>query len=83
MVELSQRGLFTASIENYRQAVTDNPQSIEARAGWMLPLIASEKYEELIEVANQTLELEPHHYLASLRLAFAFRSLKRLKNQPR
>ncbi len=73
------KGDFTASIENYRHAVSDNPQSIEALAGWMLPLIASEKYDELIEVANQTLELEPYHYLASLRLAFALRSLKRLE----
>ncbi len=49
----------------------------------MLPLIASEKYEELIEVANQTLELEPHHYLASLRLALRFDRLSGSKNRPR
>ena len=74
------KGDFDKSIEYYRAAIEDNTDSTEARIGLMLPLIAKEKYEDLIEVAKDTIDIEPFNYLANLRLAFALRALKQNEN---
>lgn len=57
----------------YQNAMKLSPESLEARLGYILPLVAQEDYEEVEVVAKQILEVDQSNYYASLRLVFALR----------
>lgn len=64
---------YDASEKSYRAAIEAAPQSIEAKLGLLLPLLADAKYQTAESVARQILETDPANYLANLRLAVALR----------
>ena len=65
-------GNYAASKNAYRKAVTLKPQSLEARLGLLLPLLASGNYVDVKQTAAEVLEVDPLNYLGNLRLASAF-----------
>ncbi len=62
----------------YRKAVEAAPQSTEPRVGYLLPLLAQQRYAEAEKVARRVIELDPANYYANLRLAHALRRQGRL-----
>ena len=56
------------AIRKYRRALELNPDSIDARLGLTLPLMAQERWREAALYARQVLEVSPWHYYANLRL---------------
>jgi tetratricopeptide (TPR) repeat protein len=71
-------GDFASSAADYRDAVMAAPQSIEARLGWLLPLLASGISEEAETVARSILNDSPNHPIAAARLGAALRLQGRL-----
>jgi tetratricopeptide (TPR) repeat protein len=63
----------------YQTAMKTAPESIEARLGYTLPLLAQERYEEVEAVTRQILRVDASNYYANLRLAFALRQQKKLE----
>ncbi len=66
-------GNYANSRQHYQAAIADAPKAIEPRLGYMLPLLAQEKYLEVETVARQVLTIDSANYYASLRLAVAQR----------
>jgi len=64
-------GDYNASIRSYRRALELNPQSLEARLGLTLPLLAQQRWREASGVAQEVLALAPWNYYAHLRLMVA------------
>ena len=62
---------YPESIAAYRQAIAVARDSVEARVGSLLPLIALRQWTEVEQGARAALELDAANYLAGLRLAFA------------
>ena len=66
-------GNFANSEKFYQAAMADAPQAIDPRLGYMLPLLAQERYADVEAVARQVLMRDSHNYYASLRLIIALR----------
>jgi tetratricopeptide (TPR) repeat protein len=66
-----QAGKFDESIREYRLAIERNGRSIDARLGLLLPMLASKRWREAEQTGRAALDLAPHHYTASVRLAIA------------
>jgi tetratricopeptide (TPR) repeat protein len=64
---------YAAAGMHYQAAIKLTPTSIEAKLGYLLPLLAQRRFSEVERVATQILALDGNHYLASLRLAYALR----------
>ena len=71
-------GSYATARTHYEAAIKTAPDSLEAKLGHTLPLMAQERYDEAEIAAKQVLRIDPSNYLANLRLAFAFRMLKKL-----
>ncbi len=65
------QGSFSESIRHYRFAVERNSQSVEARLGLTLPLLAQKRWSEAEQNSKAALEISPNNYTALLRLAIA------------
>lgn len=61
-------GLYTESVLYYEKANNISPNSIEAKIGLTLPLSKLEKWEEVKNIYEQILKLDPQNYTANLRL---------------
>lgn len=59
------------SAVEYKQAAMAEPQSIEARLGLLLPLMAMARWKDVVALAEDVLKRDPENYLALQRLAFA------------
>ena len=59
------------SAAEYKQAAMAEPQSIEARLGILLPLMALTRWNDVVALAEDVLKRDPENYLALQRLAFA------------
>ena len=70
-------GSYATARTHYLTAIKTAPDSLEAKLGHTLPLLAQERYDEAEIAAKQVLRIDPSNYLANLRLAFAFRMLKK------
>lgn len=70
-------GGFATARTHYQAALKAAPDSIEARLGIMLPMMAQEKWDEVEAMTKQVLRVDPANYLANLRLAFALRLQKK------
>lgn len=70
-------GKYRNSIEHYQIAMEVAPYSVEARLGYMLPLLAQGRYAEVEKVAYQILKTDYYNYYANLRLAYALRMQKK------
>ena len=70
-------GGFATARKHYETAIKTAPDSIEAKLGHTLPLMAQEKWEEAEAVAKQVLRVDPANYTANLRLAYVGRLQKK------
>ncbi|WP_455206658.1 tetratricopeptide repeat protein [Kaarinaea lacus] len=61
-------GNHSKSIEYYKKAMSINGQSLEARLGIILPLMAQQRWREATLEANKVLEVAPWNYYAHIRL---------------
>lgn len=71
---------YTDSVNSYRKAAILTKDSIEAKLGLMLPLMAQGKWSEAEKVAKEILSLDPLSYLANSRLAYIYYNLKQYKD---
>ena len=71
------QGSYAASRTYYETAMKVAPNSIEARLGYLLPLLALERYTDAESVAQQVIRVDPANYYANLRLAYALRLQKK------
>ena len=62
------RGAHNEAIRDYQKALDINPDSLDARLGLMLPLIAQQRWREVASQANKVLEVSPWNYYAHVRL---------------
>lgn len=62
------RGAHNESIRDYQKALDLNPDSLDARLGLMLPLIAQQRWREVASHANKVLKEAPWNYYAHVRL---------------
>ena len=70
-------GSYATSRKHYETAIKTAPDSIEAKLGHTLPLLAQEKWEETEAVVKQVLRVDPSNYLANLRLTYVLRLQKK------
>jgi tetratricopeptide (TPR) repeat protein len=61
------------SRQHYQAAMRVSPKSIEPRLGFILPTLAMGRYDEVETMARTILSMDPNHYTAGLRLAYALR----------
>ena len=62
------QGSHNQSIKDYQQALVINPDSMDARLGLLLPLIAQQRWREVASNANKVLQISPWNYYAHVRL---------------
>jgi len=70
-------GNLNDSIRTYRRALELNKESLDARLGVTLPLLAEGKYREAALYAKQVLAVSPWNYTAHLRLMACYEGEKR------
>ena len=70
-------GGFATARKHYETAIKTAPDSIEAKLGHTLPLMAQEKWDDAAAVARQVLRIDPSNYTANLRLAYVLRLQKK------
>ena len=70
-------GSFATARTHYQTAIKTAPDSLEAKLGHTLPLMAQEKWEDVETLAKQILRVDPANYTANLRLAYASRLQKK------
>ena len=71
---------YTDSVNSYRKAAILTKDSIEAKLGLMLPLMAQGKWSDAEKVAKEILFLDPLSYMANSRLAYIYYNLKQYKD---
>ena len=59
------------SIKDYQTALTINPNSLDARLGLLLPLLAQARWKEVTLHATKVLDVAPWQYYAHIRLMVA------------
>ena len=67
------QGAHASARAHYEAAIKVAPDSIEARLGLLLPLLAQERYTGAEAVARQIVRVDPANYYGNLRLAFSLR----------
>lgn len=71
------QGRHADSAKQYRRAADANPQSIEARLGAMLPLMAQSQWQEATRAGREVLAISPWDFTAHLRLMICEESTSR------
>jgi tetratricopeptide (TPR) repeat protein len=71
-------GDYESAGEHYRQVIDAAPAATEPRVGYLLPLLAQQRYADAESVAREVLAIDPKNYYANLRLAYALRSQGKL-----
>lgn len=69
-------GDYNASIRDYRRALDLNADSLEARLGLTLPLLAQRRWREAAAEAERVLSVAPWSYFAHIRLLAAEEGLQ-------
>ncbi len=64
-------GNYNSSIEDYLSALRINPNSLDARLGLLLPLLAQTRWREAALHAKKVLDVAPWQYHAHIRLMIA------------
>jgi tetratricopeptide (TPR) repeat protein len=65
------RGSHNGAIDNYKQALSVNDKSLDARLGLILPLLAQQRWKEAAKFAQEVLQTAPWNYYAHVRLMIA------------
>lgn len=63
-----QQGHYNDALLDYRRVIELNPQSLDARLGMILPLIAQQRWREVAVEAHKVIALSPWDYTAHVRL---------------
>lgn len=64
-------GNHNESIKDYQKALSLNPNSLDARLGLLLPLLAQARWKEVTLHAKKVLDVAPWQYYAHIRLMIA------------
>jgi len=72
-------GHYANSIDYYKKAVKILPASIEAKLGYVMPLLAQQKYSEVESICYQVIKTDYYNYFGNLRLAYALRMDKKFE----
>jgi tetratricopeptide (TPR) repeat protein len=72
-------GKYPESVNSYRKAAIIGKDSIEAKLGLMLPLMAQGKWSDAEKVGREILSVDQLSFLANSRLAFIYYNLKQYK----
>lgn len=70
------KGSNSKAIEYYKKAISKNGNSLDARLGIILPLLAQQRWREAEQNANNALSIAPWNYYAHIRLMQAEQGLK-------
>ena len=70
------KGAHSKAIEFYKKAISKNGNSLDARLGIILPLLAQQRWREAELNANKVLDMAPWNYYAHVRLMEAEQALK-------
>ena len=70
-------GNFANAKVHYQTVIKVAPSSVEAKLGFMLPMLAQARYKDVEAMAKQVMEIDHSNYLANLRLAIALRMQKK------
>ena len=73
-------GNYNESQGDYKTALRLNPESLDARIGLALPLLAQQRWREAAITARKALEAAPWNYYAHLRLMVAEEGLREWQN---
>ena len=73
------RGKHDSAISDYKKALTMNKQSLDAKLGVILPLLAQQRWNEAVKFCNEALKTAPWNYYAHVRLMVAEEGQKRWK----
>jgi tetratricopeptide (TPR) repeat protein len=73
-------GKYPESVNSYRKALIKGKDSIEAKLGLMLPLMAQSKWTDAEKVGKEIIAVDNFSYLANSRLAFIYYNLKLFKD---
>jgi tetratricopeptide (TPR) repeat protein len=68
---------YANSLENYTKAMKTSPESLEAKLGYILPLLAQDRYQQAEEEAYKILKVDHFNYYGNMRFAFALRMQKK------
>ncbi|MCK5217978.1 tetratricopeptide repeat protein [bacterium] len=68
---------YANAIYHYEKAIQLAPGAVEPKLGYMLPLLAQEKYEKVETLAHKVLAIDPLNYYGNLRLSIALRHQKK------
>lgn len=68
---------YANSLENYTRAIKAMPASLEAKLGYILPLLAQERYQKAEEEAFKIIKTDHYNYYGNLRFAYALRMQKK------
>lgn len=74
---------YDDSRRRYERAIKALPNSIEAKLGYLLPLLATGRYDQAEAVARQVTRVDRHNYYANVRLAFALRMQRKYEQDER
>lgn len=74
------KGNYKNSLYHYKKAIKILPYSVEARLGYTLPLLAQEKYKDVVDTCYQILKIDFYNYYGNLRLSFSLKKLKDYAN---
>ncbi len=66
-------GNYANSRNSYQSAIKQSPNSVEARLGYMLPVLAQGNWDEAEATAKQIISVDKNNYYANLRWAYALR----------
>lgn len=70
-------GRYADAVQAYGAAIDEAPESVEARAGLALPLMALRRWKEAETTCRELLRIAPGHYVGRSRLAYALYSAGR------
>ena len=62
------KGSHSNAIEHYKLAIKANQNSLDARLGIILPLLAQQRWHEAAQNADKVIEISPWNYYAHIRL---------------
>lgn len=71
------KGDYAKSQIHYKNAITSEPKSIEARLGYVYPVAAMENWNEVVTTYNEILTIDPENSIANYRLASIFHYIKK------
>lgn len=67
-----QAGVFNEAISHYQRAVNLKPYAVEAKFGLVLPKAAIGKWNEVVNIYKEIIEISPNQTVANYRLGLIF-----------